>query len=44
MKKAERPFSNDVTCGAIQSEVLGDPTGRTANAERFANVTADFWT
>ena len=44
VKKPSRPFGNPLTRSAIQSVVLGDLTGRTATAERFANVPADFWT
>jgi hypothetical protein len=44
VKKPGKPFGNFLTRSAIQSVVLGDLTGRTANSEWFANVPANFWT
>jgi hypothetical protein len=44
VKKPSKPFGNFLTRIAIQSVVVGDLTGRTANAEWFANVPIDFWT
>lgn len=39
-----RPFGNYITRTCINSVVIGDLTGRTANREWFKNVPADFWT
>lgn len=44
IKKPGRPFGNDLTRRTIQSVVVGDLTGRTANDKWFNNVPADFWT
>ncbi|MBK9572009.1 MAG: hypothetical protein IPO43_04385 [Rhodoferax sp.] len=44
IKNPGKPFGNFVTRNAIQGVVMGDLAGRTANAEWFVNVPADFWT
>lgn len=44
VKRPARPFGNTLTRMVIQSVVLGDLAGTTANSEWFANVQSDFWT
>lgn len=44
IKRPSRPFGNALTRTVIQSVVIGDLTGTTANKEWFLTVPADFWT
>jgi hypothetical protein len=44
IKRPSKPFGNALTRTVIQSVVIGDLTGTTANPTRFANVPTDFWT